>query len=141
MLAITGSNVVRKGFAPCAVLTLCALPLAVGAHAEDRLVGSGYPAGERPVGSGYSVIEPPAKWQFEPIDPVEIIELPQAQIISFCSVTTEGYEQFGCTRQASPESPHCRIFIAREAYENFKKRLVKHEIAHCNGWPGDHPMD
>jgi hypothetical protein len=48
----------------------------------------------------------------------------------------------GCAMRAHDGS-HCRIVLVAEgvvvALGSSRARIMRHEIAHCNGWPGDHP--
>ncbi len=34
---------------------------------------------------------------------------------------------------------HCTILIWRGVTEKRMEVLIRHEVAHCNGWPKDHP--
>ena len=59
-------------------------------------------------------------------------------------------EPVGCAKHAKDLS-WCKVYVVSDAfinkhtaeqrklfgysYENF----LRHELAHCNGWPGDHP--
>lgn len=34
----------------------------------------------------------------------------------------------------------CTILIAKGVSEQMRQDLIRHETAHCNGWPANHPM-
>jgi hypothetical protein len=61
-----------------------------------------------------------------------------------------GGEHFGCAKVAKDLS-WCNVYIVSDAFINKRsnevttlfghsyENFLQHEIAHCNGWPGDHP--
>lgn len=83
-----------------------------------------------------STLEPPARFDHPYDGPVELQYLPKADIRREC-----GQDKFtsGC---AWVEGGTCHVLIALYTPKVSVARrpvLVRHEIAHCNGWPGDHP--
>ncbi len=110
--------------------------LATGAAAEERPLVPW--AEEKPEIDGL-VMSPPAKWAFEPIGPVEVHYLPQPEVTEICTKGAGEFEDIGCAWPATPESDVCVIYIAKELHFGLKARVLEHEKAHCNGWPGDHP--
>lgn len=60
------------------------------------------------------------------------------QLREQCSVATA--MSLGC---AFPSANSCRIILIDEYYIAArgwtKELMMRHELAHCNGWPGDHP--
>ena len=79
--------------------------------------------------------------------PLEIIRIPVAgdrltEMIGPCRK-----ERLGC---AQPTNTECKVYIVADEYiarnDQAMKRLgidyniiLRHEVAHCNGWPYDHP--
>jgi len=67
---------------------------------------------------------------------VEVVTL--AQLLATCSTALAS--SLGC---AFPGPNRCRIILLDEAHIQAVgwtvELMLRHERAHCNGWPGDHP--
>lgn len=61
----------------------------------------------------------------------EIIAVPFDDIYSHC----KPYTVYACAPVA-PKDGVCRIFYVAG---KMTPDLLRHETAHCNGWPADHP--
>jgi hypothetical protein len=87
--------------------------------------------------------DPPAV--FDPLEhpytgDLTIIKTSMQHVKEICPVFQPGIPPLAC---ATHDPGWCRITIARD--EDIKavgwdpNRVLRHELAHCNGWPGDHP--
>ncbi len=66
--------------------------------------------------------------------------LPQARIVDVCTKLTgeRSLARHGCS--TFPKDSRCEIWIIDKAYMGATpKAVLRHEVGHCNGWPGDHP--
>ena len=89
-------------------------------------------------GDKWVLIDPPAAWfdvKFH--GSIEIFLNDQEEIESICSESVGKAERFGCSLVSPTE---CFIYIAEEIPGPFRRAITQHELAHCNGWPADHPL-
>ena len=63
----------------------------------------------------------------------------RALIQSYCEFRTGSPEELGCA--VLLEGEFCEILIQENLPKRIKDHLIRHERAHCAGWPADHPMD
>jgi hypothetical protein len=87
--------------------------------------------------------DPPA--EFDPLEhpykgDLTIIKTSMQHVKEICPIFQPGIPPLAC---ATHDPGWCRVTIARD--EDIKavgwepNRVLRHELAHCNGWPGDHP--
>jgi hypothetical protein len=77
-----------------------------------------------------SGLDPPARYQHEPPGGVQIVIVPDDKMIRGAGAYTYGHP-----------GRKCVIYIAQRyvgswLFEHYRG----HEIAHCNGWPANHPQ-
>jgi len=82
--------------------------------------------------SYYAEFEPPARYDHPYDGPVVEQVLSLAQVREIC-----GYENWGC---AWITAGTCYRVLLSDGPVSVSF-LRRHETAHCNGWPGDHPRD
>lgn len=63
--------------------------------------------------------------------------LPRKEIHEVCERLTGKAAQFGC---ADVWPIACDVYVANDMPGKLHDHVVKHELAHCRGWPADHPM-
>lgn len=80
------------------------------------------------IGGAYYVARPPAQFDHTFRGPTTIRYLSLDQLARLC-----GGPALGCTAIGGPR---CDINIARIGQD---AELIRHERAHCNGWPAWHP--
>lgn len=82
-----------------------------------------------------SQLKPPARYDHPFAGEVQIIRHQSGNIERLC-----GYDKPGIVRGcASVVDGVCVIQIAVYAKISDPAMLIRHETAHCNGWPEDHP--
>jgi hypothetical protein len=75
---------------------------------------------------------PPARYDHPFKGPVEILWLSPTDTVKVCHTWT------ACVFSNHPKV--CRIYINSGARGNWTEQsLIRHEMGHCNGWPGNHP--
>jgi hypothetical protein len=75
-------------------------------------------------------IEPPARFSGQPAMAAKVI---RSDIVpTFCRNASQ---KKGC---AYPGTQLCVIVIARGLSSSAFRAVLRHEKAHCNGWPADH---
>jgi hypothetical protein len=88
--------------------------------------------------SGVPLHLPPKKYDYPYKGKLTIEEVTQEQLVAQCMAAN--MFSLGC---AFPRGDNCRIILRDEktieAGGWTKELLIRHETAHCNGWPGDHP--
>lgn len=85
-----------------------------------------------------TTIDPPARFLKEPL-PGHLFMQPEAKLIETCSNMVKKFEDWGCSRIIG--KGYCQVFINSDLPENIRQSVFRHELAHCNGWPADHPTD
>jgi hypothetical protein len=88
-------------------------------------------------------IYPPQQYDHTYSGKLEIIYTKTAEEMArHCPPNSHG-QRLGCARRNYPSEGHCFIVIAPaaelEAIGYSEPTIVRHENAHCNGWPADHP--
>lgn len=91
-------------------------------------------------GKDYVVLVPPQKWFAEPVRGRTIVKkFPAPKVEELCSKYIGGRaESDGC---AILMDGGCIISINEGLPKSLYEIVLLHEIAHCNGWPPDHPVD
>ena len=84
------------------------------------------------------VLAPPQYWEYQPLKaPVLLRDVPPAEVERLCPNFGSGTPFNAC---AVLEHHTCYVFIRNDGiHEDFYADLVRHEMAHCRGWPADHP--
>jgi len=84
----------------------------------------------------------PPQYDHPPKPPMQIIErrLSYDEIQKICAVRSgralmPGQYFYGCGGGSLDVRGNCIIWLLENA-DDYQRR---HEIAHCNGWPGNHP--
>lgn len=90
-------------------------------------------------GKLWALTMPSPHWFARPApDRIVVDLLPKENVAESCRWLTGKAGEFGCTMLV----PHlCTIRVAKELPQEFRDAVVHHELAHCHGWPGDHPTD
>ena len=92
----------------------------------------------------YRLVMPPARYTSGPyLYPVKIHRLPNGRMLSVCVnviPTKGGYAapELGCSKVGPV---NCDIYLPqkRTIPKLLADHIVQHELAHCRGWPGNHP--
>jgi hypothetical protein len=90
---------------------------------------------------------PPARYEGTPKVKTHIVAVPVSQIGKLCH--KPGRLLFGCARFYN-NPRRCVVIIPDKAFPNWAwpeggtlvvrpGDVLKHEMAHCNGWPSHHP--
>ena len=88
---------------------------------------------------GGTPLEPPARYDHPYDGPVEIRKIDRANVWKECSrngAVKMRRDVAGCARV---EDGVCIIHLAMKTRRAPLDAILRHEIAHCNGWPGNHP--
>jgi hypothetical protein len=90
----------------------------------------------------HPIIPPPAIYDHAYKGKLSMHEGTMAQVEYYCH-TRQGivseYQALGCS---IPEGRSCFIMIPRiggPVTASIQAQIRRHEIAHCNGWPANHP--
>ena len=80
-----------------------------------------------------------------------VVEKPYRKVDPFCRAmfprnrfpaATETHRISGCAEIGNGRRP-CRIFVPKRGEgvisEAHRRAIIRHETAHCNGWPSHHP--
>lgn len=64
--------------------------------------------------------------------------LSRAEVFDICRYETglDAPQFLGC---AVTWPIACDVYVVADLLEPLRGTVTRHEIAHCNGWPGDHP--
>jgi hypothetical protein len=74
---------------------------------------------------------PPARYDYKPKMPVKVIRVDAVPVL--CK---NAMQKIACTW---PAKRSCVIVIAKQLPRGWYSGVLRHERAHCNGWPGSHP--
>jgi hypothetical protein len=75
------------------------------------------------------VMPPPVRYDHATAKPWHIVSMPEPALDDRChqKVLACTYRLNGCTTYIRPQLRHYEL-------------LLRHERAHCNGWPANHPL-
>lgn len=86
-------------------------------------------------------IVPPPQYDHPPQVPVIEHVLKFGELARYCDPPPPGLATYGC---AHPRKDKCDIFLLEPRFYLAGKAQFdatrRHELAHCNGWPADHPV-
>lgn len=87
------------------------------------------------------LIDPPTKYLKMPAKGRETVtHLPQDRLTAYCSHRTGKFEDKACASVISGPLGHtCMVTILEGMSPEAEALTLQHEIAHCRGWPADHP--
>jgi hypothetical protein len=106
-------------------LTSCVIPIAIPIRVRED------PA-------HYSArLEPPARYDRPYNGQVDERVAPEAEVRSLCMSMGADLGGVACSWQSNGT---CHIVIRTMAWRSVST-FRQHEIAHCNGWPANHPRD
>ncbi len=89
-------------------------------------------------GAWWDLPLPPMHYFDEPYTGrLDIKHLPEAEILSICRQANGKAENFGC---AFPTIGRCSVYVSEELPKLLREHVQIHEVAHCHGWPADHPQ-
>lgn len=97
----------------------------------------------------FFTLEPPAKYQVEPKIPVKVYRLSMSELQKACFNKFPLGLIYGCSKTLKGPD-RCAVFIPKSPVVNIgfplppipvitPKMILKHELAHCSGWPRTHP--
>tara|TARA_R110000868_G_C10824659_1_gene758881 strand:- start:75 stop:428 length:354 start_codon:yes stop_codon:yes gene_type:complete len=90
-------------------------------------------------GIWWELIMPAPYWsQRPPLAEIKVIYIPRPATAQWCEQATGKPEQFGCM---DFRGKYCVVVITDDMPEPFRIAVLEHEVAHCRGWPGTHPLD
>ena len=83
-------------------------------------------------------MEAAERWLTKPYSgEITVIRVPWREVVEACEGS--GYKAiFGC---ALVGKKSCDVLIADDLVGPGYEDVLKHERAHCHGWPGHHPID
>ena len=84
------------------------------------------------VGPAFAYLDPPARYD-HPNKNALVKWTTREEIYRICS--RHGEQPVGCALIAQ-HGKRCFVLVTHTFDD---ARLLRHEIAHCNGWPADHP--
>jgi hypothetical protein len=94
---------------------------------------------QRSNGITYQVPMPDDHWfANEPISPIVFRSLPAAETAEYCTRITGQFEDGGCAYLTWDQ---CLITVSADQPSDLYAATLRHEEAHCRGWPADHPQD
>jgi hypothetical protein len=76
-------------------------------------------------------LDPPARYDYTPRMPVKIVRV--AHLGAACQ---DRLQRYGCS---FVKGGVCWVLVAITLPPGWYSGVVRHEKAHCNGWPGHHP--
>ena len=87
----------------------------------------------------YEMPMPHDQWFEKPlIGPVKITKGEAKFVEDYCSQVTGKFEDIGC---AAISTNVCFILINQTLPSRVYDAVLRHETAHCHGWPAEHPTD
>lgn len=96
-------------------------------------------------GREWMTLEIPQKWRDAPLTKrYSVVEYPADRVREICTRAVGYEERFACvfvyeaTESGMPE--RCSIYIAAGLPPAMYDDALEHELAHCKGWPADHPQ-
>lgn len=89
-------------------------------------------------GTLYEIVDPPADWFDRPAPRIEPRLLPRERAFLVCKLATKKAGQFGC---ATAYQTVCDVTVVEDLPKPLRDAVMRHERAHCHGWPADHPVD
>jgi hypothetical protein len=78
--------------------------------------------------------EPPKRYDYPYRGQLSLYHVSPNIIGKYCD---GDYNVWACARVDSPTK--CTVYISTSVKGKFYKQIYRHELAHCNGWPGNHP--
>jgi hypothetical protein len=92
-----------------------------------------------PDGTKLTVLDPPDEWLNKRFDGyIEYSALEPDHLARTCSALVGKYEPWGC---ALLSGGYCQVIYNKDLPAEVLEALIRHEVAHCHGWPRYHPMD
>lgn len=85
-----------------------------------------------PSTTGYSAPPPPAQYDHAYTGKLAVYDVTPEQFSFHCKYTAEA-----CAFSFNNYS-ECHIYI-KQGTRYSRASLMRHELGHCNGWPGSHP--
>lgn len=85
-------------------------------------------------------LEPPARYAGPYDGKVTIIQVKKDNVAAECEAIYGQHvrpDAAGC--QFFDDAGDCVIYLAMYTTRGPLEAIVEHELAHCKGWPGDHP--
>lgn len=92
-----------------------------------------------PDGTKLTLTDPPDEWLNKPFDGyVEYNALEPDHLVKTCSGLVGKSERWGC---ALLSGAYCQVIYNKDLPAEVLEVLIRHEVAHCRGWPRYHPVD
>jgi hypothetical protein len=95
-----------------------------------------------PIGAAASPLEPPERFDHPYPGDVQINLMDSLFVGKECrewSGAPAPSDAAGCAWVADDSARTCVVVIAARTKKAPIEAIIRHEIAHCNGWPADHP--
>jgi hypothetical protein len=86
------------------------------------------------------VLLPPPQYDKPYTGQLNIATIPYWNMGNVCNmIAPQGQHMEACSFAMTPQQ--CLVYLPRlsDVGQSRLADLTKHEIAHCNGWPGNHP--
>ena len=88
-------------------------------------------------GTWWTMVSPPARYLAYRGE-LRTHFLPRAEIFETCQYLTGLAGAFGC---ANRWPIACDVYVVEDLPKQSRAEVYMHELAHCGGWPADHPLD
>ena len=92
-----------------------------------------------PVAAG-SPLEPPARFDFPYTGKLTLHKIDKPDVWLQCSDMGREVVRHDAAGCAIVGDGECTIYLATKTRRAPVAEVLRHELAHCNGWPGDHPQ-
>ncbi|MGL6208720.1 MAG: hypothetical protein ACRC14_02680 [Paracoccaceae bacterium] len=84
-------------------------------------------------------LDPPARYDHPYMGNLTIVEVDRDNVWAECSGDGQVEMRADAAGCAETGDGECTIWLAMKTTRAPVKAILRHEIAHCNGWPADHP--
>lgn len=85
-------------------------------------------------------LEPPAKYAGDYAGELAVHLIDRANVWRECSDNGRHKVRKDAAGCALLEPGRCTVYLAKRTRRAPLDAIMAHEIAHCNGWPADHPQ-
>jgi hypothetical protein len=116
------------------------LALVVVLLAPGLAVAANYPPAQDQRGERWIITKPPARYLSGTYEgELTFVYRSEPHIRDMCAAGGLGAEPFGCAFVDGDY--YCDVYISSDLPEPMRTYVREHEMAHCRGWPADHPEE